>query len=214
MNLYYITPFIKEIIQKAQKEGKWAQRKSPESPLQVVPDEKHRKKFPPKPLLPENNIKSSDKIITKRTNIGKSEIKIENLKKVKKAKIKPKFQKEKIEYLSEEDQQLDIPVIPEAIKKEKRKPIAPLQLDPSLLKRIEYLNNSNHRIVFVNCERCGTVIPIPVPKINIENSELPVIPISYIHKNLSDEENHCITIYLDKDFNVRRQRISDVVVSK
>ena len=45
-------------------------------------------------------------------------------------------------------------------------------------------------------------------------SELPIVPISFVHKNLETKDQHCITIHLDHDFDIRRQRLSDVVLSK
>ena len=52
-----------------------------------------------------------------------------------------------------------------------------------------------------------------IPKKIIIDSELPIIPISYVHKNKQKEDQHCITIYIDHDFDIRRQRISDVILS-
>ena len=69
------------------------------------------------------------------------------------------------------------------------------------------------KVVLVNCDRCKAVIPIPVPKKVVSESELPIVPVSYVHKNLDKKDQHCITIHLDHDFDIRRQRLSDVVIS-
>ena len=45
------------------------------------------------------------------------------------------------------------------------------------------------------------------------NSELPIVPISYVHKNLANQDLHCITIHVDHDFDIRRQRISEVIIA-
>ena len=69
------------------------------------------------------------------------------------------------------------------------------------------------KVVLVNCERCKAVIPIPVPKKVVIESEIPIVPVSYVHKNLENKDQHCITIHLDHDFDIRRQRLSDVVIA-
>jgi len=58
------------------------------------------------------------------------------------------------------------------------------------------------------------VIPVPVPKKIILKSELPVVPFSFVHKNPNQKDQHCITLHLDHDFDIRRQRLSDVVISE
>ena len=78
---------------------------------------------------------------------------------------------------------------------------------------MKFLESPNTKVILVNCERCKAVIPVPVPKKAVLDSELPVVPISYVHKNLQKEDQHCLTIHLDHDFDIRRQRISDVVIS-
>ena len=134
----------------------------------------------------------------------------------KKEKVKSSSKKEtetKAEYLTKEDLKLDIPVVPEAPKKSKKITMDTNNLSADVLKRIKKIESPNVKVVLVNCERCKAIIPVPIPKKAILDSELPVVPISYVHKNLQKEDQHCLTIHLDHDFDIRRQRISDVVIS-
>ena len=75
------------------------------------------------------------------------------------------------------------------------------------------LESAKNKVVLVNCERCKEIIAVPIPKNFVLKSELPVVPISYVHKNSKKKDLHCITLHLDHDFDIRRQRISDVVFS-
>ncbi len=114
-------------------------------------------------------------------------------------------------YLSDEDLELDIPLVPEAPKKKNKLDTSNLSTD--VLERMKKIESPEVKVVLVNCERCRAVIPVPIPKKAVLNSDLPVVPISYVHKNLQNEDQHCLTIHLDHDFDIRRQRISDVVIS-
>ena len=78
---------------------------------------------------------------------------------------------------------------------------------------MKILESDKVKVVLVNCERCREIIPVPIPKNYVIKSDLPVVPISYIHSNSHKKDQHCITLHLDHDFDVRRQRISDVVFS-
>lgn len=108
---------------------------------------------------------------------------------------------------------LEVPPIPEAPKKKDQITINSPGLSTDLLEKIKALKSKDNEVVLVNCERCKNVIPIPIPKNLILKSELPIVPISYIHKNLKGRDLHCITLHLDHDFDIRRERISDVVIS-
>jgi len=123
----------------------------------------------------------------------------------------------KLKTLSEdsnrEDIELAIPSVPEPPKQKERLSINSPGLAPDVLARIKKVESSEMKVVLVNCERCKAVIPIPVPKKVVIESELPIVPISFVHKNLENEDQHCITIHLDHDFDIRRQRLSDVVLS-
>jgi len=112
-----------------------------------------------------------------------------------------------------EDIELAIPSVPEPPKQKERLSINSPDLAPDVLTRIKKIESSEMKVVLVNCERCKAVIPIPVPKKVVIESELPIVPISFVHKNLENEDQHCITIHLDHDFDIRRQRLSDVVLS-
>jgi len=114
---------------------------------------------------------------------------------------------------SNENFELDVPPIPEVPKKKDKLTANSPGLSTDLLEKIKKLKSKDNKIVLVNCERCAGVIPVPIPKKVILKSELPVVPVSFIHKNPMGKDKHCITIHLDHDFDIRRQRISDVVIS-
>jgi len=108
---------------------------------------------------------------------------------------------------------LDIPLVPESPKKKDKITIKSPGLSADLVTRMKKLESEKVKVVLVNCERCKEIIPVPIPKNFILKSELPVVPISYIHKNSQKKDQHCITLHIDHDFDIRRQRISDVVFS-
>ena len=128
--------------------------------------------------------------------------------------ISLKEEKEKkTKYLSDEDLELDIPVVPASPKQKDKITLDTSNLSTDVLERMKKFESSDVKVVLVNCERCKAIIPVPVPKKAVLESELPVVPISYVHKNLEKKDQHCLTIHLDHDFDIRRQRISDVVIS-
>jgi len=144
----------------------------------------------------------------------KSKTTREEMKKKKPAKKPLKKEEElKTEYSSKVELELDIPIVPEAPKKKEKLTLATSNLSTDVLERMKKIESPDIKVVLVNCERCKAVIPIPIPKKAVLQSELPVVPISYVHKNLQKEDQHCLTIHLDHDFDIRRQRISDVVIS-
>lgn len=128
-------------------------------------------------------------------------------------KSKAKNMLEQPDYSTKEHKDLDIPSVPEPPKKKDKISIDSPDLAPDVLKRYKKIESPDVQVVLVNCNRCKAVILIPVPKKMVNNSELPVVPVSYVHKNLENKDLHCITIHLDHDFDIRRQRISDVVIS-
>jgi hypothetical protein len=113
----------------------------------------------------------------------------------------------------DEELELSIPSIPEAPKKKKISIESP-GLSADLLNKIKNLEKKDNMVVLVNCERCKEIIPVPIPIKFIKKSKIPVVPISFIHKNSHGKDRHCITLHLDHDFDIRRQRISDVVFSQ
>lgn len=117
------------------------------------------------------------------------------------------------EYLSKEHLDLDIPEVPESPKKKEKLSLDTSKLSPDVLERMKKYKSSDIKVVLVNCDRCNAVIPIPIPKKAVLDSELPVVPISYVHKNLENKDQHCLTVHLDHDFDIRRQRLSDVVIA-
>ncbi|MHA2392952.1 MAG: hypothetical protein ACXAEX_13485 [Promethearchaeota archaeon] len=128
-------------------------------------------------------------------------------------KLKQKLENIQSSFSSVEDAELSIPIVPEPPKREDKLTKDSPDLSPDVLKRIKKVEAPDMKVVLVNCERCKAVIPIPVPKKAVLESILPVVPISYVHKNLEKKDQHCITIHLDHDFDIRRQRLSDVVLS-
>ncbi len=132
----------------------------------------------------------------------------------KKSFIKKKnIDKSKLSTSTVEDVELGIPLVPESPKKKNRLTINSPGLSADLLQKMKRLESDNIKVVLVNCERCREIIPVPIPKNYIIKSDLPVVPISYVHSNSHKKDQHCITLHLDHDFDVRRQRISDVVFS-
>ena len=123
---------------------------------------------------------------------------------------KKKFEKRKSVYMTDEDLEMDIPLVPEAPKK---LTVNSQGLSTDLLIEMKKLESEKIEVVLVNCERCKKIIPVPIPKKFISKSKLPVVPVSYIHKNPQNKDQHCITLHVDHDFDIRRQRISDVVFS-
>ncbi|TFG22404.1 MAG: hypothetical protein EU532_14440 [Promethearchaeota archaeon] len=117
-------------------------------------------------------------------------------------------------YLSKEHQDLDVPSVPIAPKKKERITSKSPGLSTDLIKKIKTLESNLVKVVLVNCERCGEIITVPITKISIDSSELPVVPISYVHLNSKGKDPHCITLFLDHDYDIRRQRISDVIIEK
>jgi len=173
-------------------------------------------KDPSPPKLPKPRI--SEELETEQKP-RLTKIKIEPLKLAKAPAEKMTETKEKstingYEYFSEEDMALNIPSIPDAPKKRQKITMESPGMSIKILERIKALEQPENKVVLVNCERCKGVIPIPVPKKAVLISSLPVVPISYVHKNSNEEDMHCITIHLDHDFDIRRQRISDVVIGE
>lgn len=127
-------------------------------------------------------------------------------------KQKTRIQNENADYSTKEDIELQIPTIPEAPKQKEKLTLDSPELSPNVIERIKKIQSPEMKVVLVNCERCKAVIPIPIPKRMVLNSNLPVVPISYVHMNLQNKDQHCITVHIDHDFDIRRQRISDVVL--
>ncbi len=117
------------------------------------------------------------------------------------------------EYSSEEDKDLGIPIIPEP-KKKKKIALESSGLSIDVLDHMKDMDTKDVKIVLIKCDRCKDVIGIPVPRNLILESDLLVTPVSYVHYNKENKDQHCITVYLDHDFDMRRKRLSDVIISK
>ncbi|MFX0141237.1 MAG: hypothetical protein ACFFDN_46790 [Candidatus Hodarchaeota archaeon] len=116
-------------------------------------------------------------------------------------------------YLSKDDLDLNIPIIPEKPKMRNAKTLDSSDISDDTLVDISKHQAQNKKVILVNCERCKKVIPVPIPENLVLTSDLPVVPLSYVHMNREKKDQHCITIYIDHDFDIRRQRISDVILS-
>jgi len=147
---------------------------------------------------------------TSNPNLSREEIKDKQKSIVQKKK---KSNKPNLEISTGEDVELGIPLIPESPKRKNKLTINSPGLSVDLLHKLKRLESDNIKVVLVNCERCKEIIPVPIPKIYIIKSDLPIVPISYVHTNSLRKDQHCITLHLDHDFDIRRQRISDVVFS-
>ncbi len=128
-------------------------------------------------------------------------------------KKKKNIDKSKLSTSTVEDVELGIPLVPESPKKKNKLTINSPGLSTDLLQKLKRLESDNIKVVLVNCERCREIIPVPIPNKYIIKSDLPVVPISYVHSNSHKKDQHCITLHLDHDFDIRRQRISDIVFS-
>jgi len=126
---------------------------------------------------------------------------------------KKNIDKSNLDFSTAEDVELGIPLVPESPKKKNKLTVNSPGLSADLMQKLKRLESDNIKVVLVNCERCKEIIPVPIPKNYVIKSELPVVPISYVHSNSRMKDQHCITLYLDHDFDIRRQRISDVVFS-
>ncbi|MGV9198167.1 MAG: hypothetical protein ACOC4M_04950 [Promethearchaeia archaeon] len=167
------------------------------------------------PEIKEGKMPPSPKLPKQKKSMHKTKL---DIKKIDIPEIKPKTKKGKkrkkvegMEYASEEEKDLGIPSIPSAPKKKLNVKIKDPNLSTEVVNKMEELEDKDHKVVLVNCDRCKSVIPIPVPRDAVKQSELPIVPISYVHKNMKDKDEHCITIYVDHDFDIRRRRFSDVI---
>ena len=126
---------------------------------------------------------------------------------------KKNIDKSNLDFSTVEDVELGIPLVPESPKKKNKLTVNSPGLSADLLQKLKSLESDKIKVVLVNCERCKEIIPVPIPKYYVIKSDLPVVPISYVHSNSHMKDQHCITLHLDHDFDIRRQRISDVVFS-
>ena len=125
---------------------------------------------------------------------------------------KKEEKKKELNYSSKEDMDLGIPEVPMPPKQ--KLTLESPGLSINVLEHMEEVDTDNVKVVLANCQRCKEIIPIPVTISLIKNSKLPVVPIIYVHKNTRNEDLHCLILFLDHDFDIRRQRISDVIISK
>ncbi len=108
------------------------------------------------------------------------------------------------EYASAEEAELDIPLPPPP----KAKQTANVEVSDLVFFDDKFINNPDYQYILIECEGCGGVIKMPVPKSVVLNSPLPVVPVTYVH---GKESRHAILAHLDHDFQVRRIRFSHLV---
>ncbi|NVM19223.1 MAG: hypothetical protein HWN80_16040 [Candidatus Lokiarchaeota archaeon] len=156
--------------------------------------------------------KNKDNELLSDNNSSKSQVPVKSKGHSKGVKTKTGSKKKGKEYLSTEEE-LDIPLVPESPKQKDKITINSPGLSADLVTQMKKLESSKNKVVLVNCERCKEIIAVPIPRAFVLKSELPVVPVSYVHKNSKKKDQHCITLHLDHDFDIRRQRISDVVFS-
>ncbi|MHA1729237.1 MAG: hypothetical protein ACTSWY_10960, partial [Promethearchaeota archaeon] len=105
----------------------------------------------------------------------KSNLKVSSEKLILQKHIKNKNKDKKV-YDSSKDLELEIPNAP--LKKI-------IEIDTKDLKKrfisSQEYKNSNVKTILVECDFCNQIIKMAVPRDLIENSELPVTPITYIH---------------------------------
>ena len=97
-----------------------------------------------------------------------------------------------------------------------KKPPIPLnvhELSDEILEKINQIDSEDTKAVLVNCERCKNTIVIPVPKKKVLEFNSKEILVTYIHKNIDNEDKHCITFELDSNFHVQLPRVADVIIS-
>ncbi|MBD3187214.1 hypothetical protein GF325_10325 [Candidatus Bathyarchaeota archaeon] len=63
------------------------------------------------------------------------------------------------------------------------------------------------RKIFVKCERCDRTFIIDIPRRLVLANPLEVVPVTIMH-----DEEHALTVYLDQNFESRRDYISEIYV--
>ena len=59
--------------------------------------------------------------------------------------------------------------------------------------------------IFVKCERCDKTFIIDLPKKIVLSNPLQVVPVTLLHA-----EDHALTVYLDQNFESRRDYVSEI----
>jgi hypothetical protein len=113
-----------------------------------------------------------------------------------------------LKYATAEEADLDIPLPPPPKAKQEE---AHLEMSELVFTDDKYINDPNYQHILIMCEGCGGVIKMPVPKDVVLSSDLPVVPITYVHG--AEGNKHALLAHLDHDFQVRRRRFSHLVES-
>jgi hypothetical protein len=102
---------------------------------------------------------------------------------------------------------------PEVPEPPKKPPIPKNSEDLSevILEKINVVDSETIKAILMNCERCDCKIVVPVPKKPILESSATKSIVTFVHKNIENEDRHCITFEVDADFNVQLPRVSDVI---
>ncbi|GAB4327646.1 MAG: hypothetical protein Kow0069_34630 [Promethearchaeota archaeon] len=110
-----------------------------------------------------------------------------------------------LEYASEEDEALGIPLPPPP--KKLRALNAP-QISARIYGDQKLTETEDVKPVLIDCKICKQNIVVPVPKrLVLDEKELPVVPVTFVH----GEPKHALILHLDHDFQVRRRRVSAIV---
>ena len=117
------------------------------------------------------------------------------------------LKEDKEEKLGMKDEKLSIPEAP--LPKDQKKKLNVPVLDKKIFRDIK-VNTDTHQVVIIECDRCGGPISMPVPKKLILESDVPVVEFVYVHGN----PPHCLIAQLDKNFNERRRRTTDLIDEK
>ncbi len=102
------------------------------------------------------------------------------------------------------DDELGIPKVP------MKDPIK-MNAGQDLIDLVKSKETKNTKYILIECDICGEKpIAMPVPKDIVENADVPVVDVSYVH----GDPLHVIVAQLDHDYQVRRRRASKVVFEK
>lgn len=87
----------------------------------------------------------------------------------------------------------------------------PIPQDPSQkpkdINKLKPADLEGIKKIFVKCERCDKTFIIDLPRKLVLANPLEVVPVTILH-----HEEHALTVYLDQNFESRRDYISEIYV--
>ncbi|MHA1731428.1 MAG: hypothetical protein ACTSU5_05770 [Promethearchaeota archaeon] len=107
---------------------------------------------------------------------------------------------------TEDDDLLDIPDVPPP-KVLKTPKLATPEISAQFFDTPNLEETEDVKPVLIDCKWCGKNIVVPVKKKLVLDSELPVVPVTFLH----GDPKHALILHLDHDFQVRRRRLSDIL---